>query len=290
MQTGKRWFRLIVCTMLAAAYSRAGNPENTGPADLMKKRLESLEQQVAGAERFAKEAGDDAGITAALQKRDTAIQAMKAHLEKMIAAQAGGDEETFKTLREQDPVLGRDLERANRSIEFARRAAKQRRELDEIKRRKAEHPDTDTGDTEAVLSELAALYDGIAANPPEGGKGLDDATAQKIAALESKREQVYANAEFQAMKAKIQRQVEETGGNEAVKIAGDKLLDVLARTRDARTAISEARAREQAVQQERMNLDMAFREASAQARKEAHEAAKQAKEQPKDKPAEKPAE
>ena len=264
---------VTACILLGQHSVVAEEKKDMNPVDHMKKRLEHMDKQGADKERLQKEAETDPALAAALQKRDTALEAMKAHLQDAIAAVEAGNQEKMKELGQKEKDLGQQLESCNRNIEFARKAAGYRRELDQLKKKTSEHPDiavASAGQMEKALTELAATYDGLVANPPAKGI-IDDATAQKISDIEGAREKAQVEAEFEIVKTQVDRQLQEVGDNAAVKEAAQKLIDLCTRTHDSRIAMSEARAKERALQQERSKLETALREAIGKARKEKKE-------------------
>lgn len=268
---------MSACVLVAQLALVAEEKKDANPVDHMKKRLEHLEKQGADKERIQKEAETDPALAAALQKRDAAVQAMKTHLQESIAATEAGNQEKMKELGQKEKDLGQQLEASNRSIEFARKAAGYRRELEQYRKKMEGSPvAASAGQVDRALTELAAIYDGLVANPP--AKGLvDDATAQKIIELEGGREKTQVEMEFDAAKTRIEKQVQEAGDNAAVKDAAQKLLDLCTKTRDTRIAANEARAKERALQQERAKLEASLQEAIGTARKEQREKEIQAK-------------
>lgn len=275
----KRMLAVVSVSVLVSQLALvAEEKKDMSPVDHMKKRLENLDKQGADKERVQKEAESDPALAAALQKRDAAVQAMKAHLQESIAAAEAGNQEKMKELGQKDKDLGQQLEASNRSIEFARKAAGYRRDLEQYRKKMEGVPvaAASAGQIDKALTELASIYDGLVANPPAKGL-MDDATAQKIMELEGGREKTQVEMEFDAAKTRIEKQVQEAGDSAAVKDAAQKLLDLYTKTRDTRIAANEARAKERALQQERAKLEASLQEAIGTARKEQREKEIQAK-------------
>jgi len=274
----KESLSVVLTVLLSITLLQVSAGEGT-PGDKtahLKKRLENIDKQYADKERLQKESENDPCLAAALKKREDSISRMKTHINDMIAAIEAGGETKVDELRNKEKELGRELDLSNRAIFFAKQAAAHRRSAAEIGKKlseKGENTLPEDQEMQKTLQDLAATFEGLAANPPEDYKedGTVITARKRLDELEVMRSRKIIEQEFNSSVERIKKQMDENAGDPEIKEAGEKLINIHSQIKELKITATDARARERAMMSDKYAAESDFQGKIKNARKTAEE-------------------